>query len=269
MKKILHKNIAQKAVCGIIGGMGPSAGVSLHQKIIKYTPNVKIDQSHLTIHHISQPSFITDRTRYLLSETTKKIENPALGAYKSYQSLINSVNKQDKVIIGIPCNTFHSSYIWIPFLQKININSRKNTYILNMIQETVDNISVSYPSCKKIGILCTNGTKDTYLYDNYFDKQQNKEIIYLDGKWQTQLSSAIYNLEWGLKVKNNPIDNKVTDILHNCVKYLIEKHVDVIILGCSELPLALPATESYQNTGIPLIDPVEVLAKKMINKVLE
>lgn len=138
-----------------------------------------------------------------------------------------------------------------------------------MIQETVYNISASYPSCKKIGILCTNGTKDTYLYNNYFDKQQNQEIIYLNSKWQTQLSSAIYNLEWGLKVKNNPIDNKVIDILHNCVKYLIEKHVDVIILGCSELPLALPAADSYQNTGIPLIDPVEVLAKRMINKVLE
>lgn len=47
MKKILHKNIVQKVVCGIIGGMGPSAGVSLQQNIIKYTPNVKIDQSHV------------------------------------------------------------------------------------------------------------------------------------------------------------------------------------------------------------------------------
>ena len=268
MKKILHKKSAQKAVCGIIGGMGPIAGVNLHQKIIQYTPNIKIDQNHLTVHHISQSNSISDRTRYLLSESNKKIENPSIGAYKSFQSLVKSIDEQDKVIIGVPCNTFHSSYIWIPFLQKIDTNPRENTYIINMIQETVDKINLSFPKSKKIGILCTNGTKNTHLYDNYFDKK-NKEIVYLNSKLQTQLSKAIYNLNWGLKVKNNPVNPKVISVLHNCIRHLINKNAYLIILGCSELPLVLPATDSYQDTGIPLIDPVEMLAKGMINKVFE
>eukprot|EP01047_Picozoa_sp_COSAG01_P034139 COSAG01_NODE_2548_length_7465_cov_15.046294_8_plen_90_part_00 len=42
---------------------------------------------------------------------------------------------------------------------------------------------------------------------------------------------------------------------------LKQKGADVIILGCTEIPLALPEPE---YDGVPLVDPVEAVARAMI-----
>ena len=47
----------------------------------------------------------------------------------------------------------------------------------------------------------------------------------------------------------------------NCVKFLFNKGAEVVILGCTEIPLALP--ESNYN-GIPLIDSTAILARALI-----
>jgi hypothetical protein len=54
-------------VLGIGGGVGPSAGVGLHQKIIDNTRS-KTDQGHFTVVHISRSAHIQDRTKFLLGE---------------------------------------------------------------------------------------------------------------------------------------------------------------------------------------------------------
>ena len=54
-------------ILGIGGGVGPSAGVGLHQKIIDNTRS-KTDQGHFTVVHISRSAHIQDRTKFLLGE---------------------------------------------------------------------------------------------------------------------------------------------------------------------------------------------------------
>ena len=49
-------------------GVGPIAGVKLHEKIIQFTPTNGTDQSHFCVHHVSQSQYIPDRTKFLLSE---------------------------------------------------------------------------------------------------------------------------------------------------------------------------------------------------------
>jgi len=58
------------------GGVGPLAGVELHNKIIEYTLTDGTDQSHLKVYHLSCPSFIPDRTEFLLGNINT---NPAQG----------------------------------------------------------------------------------------------------------------------------------------------------------------------------------------------
>ena len=48
---------------GIIGGMGPSAGLTLHQKIIDNT-KVKKDQDHIPVIHTSLSSIISEYEEY-------------------------------------------------------------------------------------------------------------------------------------------------------------------------------------------------------------
>ena len=67
---------------GILGGVGPLAGVLLHEKIVKGT-KAKSDQDHFDIVHMCLPQYVSDRTDYLLAvaDDSKQatLPNPALG----------------------------------------------------------------------------------------------------------------------------------------------------------------------------------------------
>ena len=49
---------AKKVVLGIGGGVGPSAGVGLHQKIIDNTQSGGTDQGHFSVIHISRSAHV-------------------------------------------------------------------------------------------------------------------------------------------------------------------------------------------------------------------
>jgi aspartate racemase len=77
---------------------------------------------------------------------------------------------------------------------------------------------------------------------------------------QSSLHEAIYNLQWGLKAVSPP-DARAVERVERCAGMLAESGVDLIILGCTELPLAMGAPEFR---GIPLLDPMTVLARALV-----
>ena len=253
---ILGNNI--KKVIGIIGGMGPMAGLTLHQKLINNL-KVKKDQNHLPILHISFSSIISDRTDYILG---KNIINPSIGAIECIDTLDKSLinNNINEIIIGIPCNTFHSKPILDPFLFYLNNVPKNNFKFLNMVELTNNFITSNYKE-KKIGLLSTKGTISSNVYLDQA-KKNNIELVYLDYKIHSKINEAIYNEEWGIKKKSSPIDDKVNKIIIDCINEYKKNGVNNIILGCTELPLAI---NNLNINNVNFIDPVDILSKHMIN----
>mgnify|MGYP000203337425 FL=1 len=89
---------------GVIGGMGPQAGIDLVQKIINLTKAAS-DQDHLPIAMLSIPHSISDRTEFLLG---KSDVNPAI----AISEVICTLSKNGASIIGMPCNTAHAEPIF-------------------------------------------------------------------------------------------------------------------------------------------------------------
>jgi len=82
-ESVLKKNTP---FIGIIGGVGPYAGLDFVQKIFANTQAVQ-DQDHLNCMLVSCPSLIPDRTRYLLQSNHEESENPAFGLFESARCL--------------------------------------------------------------------------------------------------------------------------------------------------------------------------------------
>lgn len=169
----LFSKMNQTPIIGILGGVGPMAGVVLQNYIIMNT-NATKDQDHLTVIHTCDAQNITDQTDYLisLSDSTKpKIPNPGL---HMAQVAINS-SQHSKLfgkpcVLGVPCNSFHSPPIFEVFEKEVNawnsLNNNKgesgDIRILNMINLTVDYIvSKGY---KTVGLMSTTGTRNQKLY---------------------------------------------------------------------------------------------------------
>ncbi|MFV0424822.1 MAG: aspartate/glutamate racemase family protein [Bacilli bacterium] len=215
---------------GIIGGVGPLAGYDFGKRLTKATP-VKNDQDHINAILLSDTS-IPDRTEYILGKS--KI-NPLLKLSED----VNILNKLNVDRIAIICNTAHFFY---EELAKIS-----NAKIYNMVD-----ITMSSHINHKIGLISTQGTKNSKIYDKYAEKY-NIELITLDDFHQEICTNIIYS-----QVKNN-LEICEKDFRAIC-DYLFSKGCEHIILGCTELSTA---KVQFLLNDI-YIDPVNELIKEIV-----
>lgn len=233
---------------GIVGGVGPSAGTDLAEKVFSHTKAEK-DQDHINLYLVSCPSIVPDRTAYLLSGG----DNPAPGIQKCIETLAAC----GATAVGISCNTAHSPKI----LSQVRLPG--GIRFINMIENTCRYIQEKYPS-SKIGILATLGTNRTGIYDEYFSNYPDLELVKLEPEDQKVVHDAIYNKEYGIKAVS-PVSDKASDTIRDAVLKLKEKGCRAVILGCTELPLVFPSEKSF--SGISLIDPTDVLATELVKSV--
>jgi len=219
---------------GILGGMGPAATAYLYQKIIELTP-AQHDQDHIPTLMFSLPQ-IPDRTNALLYGGESPVKMMRYGA--------EILQKSGADILLMPCNTAHA-YI-------DQLEERLSIPVLNMIKETKNYIRDLFPKVYRVGLLATTGTIKTQVYEKVF---ADYDVVTPDPQIQEEnVMKSIYMIKSG----DNLIQAKklMLDALHT----LESKEVDLIILGCTEVPLVIHENDSQY----PVLNPMEILSKKAI-----
>ena len=125
--------------------------------------------------------------------------------------------------VSIPCNTAH---YWYEDLKK-----RIKIPILNMPETVYLNTKKNCKKNSKIGLLATETTIKTGVYNRYFNKNYN--LIFPPKKIQiTSVNRSIKLIKMG-KTK------EAERALRKAINYMIKINCKKIILGCTELPLSL------------------------------
>lgn len=241
----------EKAI-GVIGGVGPQAGLDLVQKIFENTI-ASGDQEHIDLYLTSIPSKIADRTTFLL----EKGESPLPGLMTSFDKLA-SIGAS---VIAIPCNTAHAPRIYDE-LARWAQNTWPSVKLLNMIEETVKLIKMTFAPGATIGLLATLGTHRAGIYRQYFAKAPHLTLLEPDDVTQEEVHQAIYDKKWGIKASYPPTE-QARQVIRRAAEALAERGAEAIILGCTELPLALKA----EDAAITLLDPTQILARSAIGEV--
>ncbi len=78
---------------------------------------------------------------------------------------------------------------------------------------------------------------------------------------QNTIQASIFDAKWGLKAQSTPPSSQARAVLLAGIEHLKEKGADTVILGCTELPLAVSETE---HDGTPLISSTRALARGLI-----
>ena len=251
--------------CGlIIGGVGPDAGVA-YQKIVtdKLGEHCKTDQEYPTTALITEPSMIGDRTAFL----EERIDiNPGDGAAKLVADYVRGFGKRyEKFIVSVPCNTFHALPIFERFIDEchaVEVEFGVSIEIVNLIQVTTEYIGLEFGNIKKVGLMSTTGTRKQRIYHKALE-DIGFEIIEVSEAEQAELHETIYNKDWG--IKGGGATSRAVSNFQNFAEVLKNNGAEIIILGCSEIPLVF---EGSEFEGIPLVDPVEVMAQEICNKLL-
>lgn len=243
-----------KKIIGIVGGVGPYAGLDLNQKVFDNMQTNGTDQDYLDVFLLSRSSDINDRTAYLKGEVK---QNPAFGIYRTILKL-ESIGAN---VIAIPCNTAHSPVIYDEVKRLLKI-SKSKVKLLHIVKETHKYLAKNHPNIEKIGLLGTLGTYESKLYENFFLKKKKFQLINPDDKGKRNCHEAIYDTKYGVKAFSNPVTQKAKTTFEKEIENLASKGAKAVILGCTEIPLAFIGKNKHKNTL--LIDPTNILAKAMI-----
>lgn len=237
---------------GIVAGAGPYAGLDLLSKILNQTV-AATDQEHLTIASLSKPSPIPDRTEFLLGMTAV---NPAYAIVD--QTVL--LERMGADVVGIPCNTAHAPPIFDVVLRELRALGSKVRF-LHMIEETARHINLRYPLIKKIGVLSTTGTCRAGIYPAVLSTY-GYEVLLPDQEMQEEgVHRAIYDPDFGIKACGTALP-QASNRLYAAANYLRDAGAQALILGCTEIPLAI---REHALNGMTVIDPTLVLGRALIS----
>ncbi|OPY80565.1 MAG: Aspartate racemase [Syntrophorhabdus sp. PtaU1.Bin153] len=243
-----------KKTIGIVGGMGPYAGLDLLKKVYDNTV-AQTDQEHLDVILGSFPARIVDRTSYILSRTGI---NPGAAILE----VLGRLEKAGADVVGIPCNTSHSPKIYDVLLDGL-ARSGSRLKLIHMIEEVGLFLEHHYTDLKHIGVLGTEGVRHSGVYTSILEPRGFR-VLYPAPDSQREVHSSIYDLEYGIKAVSNPVNPKARQKILEAIEGLVKEGAECVILGCTELPLAV---EEARVGGTPLIDSVTVLARALIREV--
>ena len=243
---------------GILGGMGTQAGLDFCNKLAILNRG-KIDQEYplFVLFNKSdipgRPESIGVQTKNLSDKSkNKKVQKKY---YQVLKSLLHGckVLKESKCkFIVIPCNTAH---YWYKDLKK-----KVNLPIVNMPKEVFNHTKKKCKKNSSIGLLATEGTLKTGIYNKFFDKDYN--LIFPNNSLQKKsVNKAIRLVKMG-KVR------EASKTIKPAIEFLINKKSKKIILGCTELPIAIFAFKSFQKikTSKIFLDPNLILANSAMKK---
>lgn len=222
-----------KKTIGIIGGMGPLATCDLMEKIIART-GAENDQENLHL-VVDCNTEIPDRTEAILNQGESPVPQLVRSGIK--------LQGMGADVLVMSCNTAHYFYdCVIPYL---------DIPLLHMIRETGSYLRGQ--GVRRAGLLATDGTVRSRVYQEALEQVGISPLI-PDAAGQRSVMDLIYH---GVKAGRREYD---TQDFRRTVERLLGQGAERLILGCTELPLAV----KWYGLSYPAADPTEVLAEAAI-----
>jgi aspartate racemase len=237
---------------GIIGGIGPTAGADLLQKITEET-KAKKDQEHLPVILFSLPQQIEDRTKYLEGKTER---NPGVEIAR----IAVQLHQLGVTHAAVACNTAHAPKIFEQAEKELK-KSGSHLQLLHLINENIAYLKANFKKGACIGILGTTGTYKQKIYSSKVEEAGFKAVVPTEEVQNELVHNAIYHPMYGIKTNNGQPTKIAKSQLHYALDIMKEEGAEAVILGCSELPLAL---EECTYKDMLLIDATRIVARAII-----
>ncbi|HEX2828716.1 MAG TPA: amino acid racemase [Burkholderiales bacterium] len=204
---------------GVLGGMGPMATADFFKKLIEETP-AQFDEQHVPAVIYSVPQ-IPDR----VGAITHGTESPLPQMLKGMMAL----RKLEVGCVAIACNTAHH---WYEELQRAS-----GLPILHIADAAVDDLRKRGGTESRVGLLCTEATIHARIYQDRLAEHGIECVLNPPEERQQLVRHAIDAVKRGSLEEGGRFVERAATLL-------FERGVGHVILGCTELPVALDAIGS-------------------------
>jgi aspartate racemase len=236
-----------------VGGIGPASQIPLLEELLRQNVAATTDQQHIGYGLVNATSF-PNRTEALnarargnsadYDDTTRKII-----------SLARFAKQEGFDSISFICNSIHA---WRTDSDVQAALAELDLPWISLPGVAVEMIKQEHPGVTRVGVLGTDGTLQTGLYTEAITAAGLTPVnLELGSQQQNDVMTAAYNI----KATGTTVSSEAVTRLTNSANYLVDElGAEIIIGGCTEVPLGLNAT-TYQREGITVIDPLVALAK--------
>ncbi len=222
---------------GVLGGMGPEASANFYYKIIHYC-----QKEYQAVQDTDFPPMII-YSLPLSGFDESGIVNKKL----VLQQLIHGIDVLESSgcdFIVIPCNTVHF------FINELRM--KFPIPILSIMEETIEKIKQDNHNI--IGLLGSETTLKLQLYQNLLDKN-NISCVFPNEKENNLITQLI------LEVMSGKVGNKTKNNVLTIIKKMEQQSAKAIVLGCTEIPLAI----SQKDVNIKVYDTLQILAESAVD----
>ena len=237
---------------GILGGMGPAAGADFARLFVQACAarlqalGLAVSDQSFPEHWLAQVP-VPDRSAAL---GTPQASQP--GAHQPLDPMLQALGKLAALgatVVAVACNTAHA---WHGLLQQ----RFPQIEVLHVAREVAQALRAQ--GVREVGLLATAGTYRAGLYDSVLREAGVVCHVPLPAE-REQLMRGIYQ---GVKVNDLVLARACFEPV---ARQLAERHgLSTLILGCTEIPLALP--EVAGQPALQLMDPAWVLAQALAQR---
>jgi aspartate racemase len=234
----MNKTIAPSAdLLGVLGGMGPLAGGTFVTRLTELTLADR-DQDHLPVILCNDPR-IPDRSSAWLGQGEDPLAFMIAG--------IRRLEGAGARLIAIPCNTAHLWYEQLALAARVPI-----LHIVDAVCNDLVRLGVSNA---RIGLMGTPATIKLGLYQSRLIERGHSVILPHEDELQMCVAAIA-------AVKRNCLSDAYAPAA-KCIARLGARGADAVVLGCTELPLAVPHFQRGE-LGTVLTDSIDALAREAI-----
>lgn len=218
---------------GVLGGMGPLATADFLRKLAQNTV-AGGDQAHIPVLMYGDCT-TPDRTASIVGQGPSPLPQLLAG--------VEFLNRAGVRAICIPCNSAHH---WYDALAAVSVAP-----ILHIANASVDEVRRKKPSARVVGVMSTLGTFETGIYRRALADRGYEVLTPTREEFDALVSPGI------AAVKANQVDeaSRSFDVV---AKSLFERGADLIILGCTEIPIGMQR-QCLADPGL-YVDSTEALA---------
>lgn len=220
---------------GVLGGMGPAATADFYAKLVAATAAGR-DRDHLRVLIDSNPA-VPCRNAAMAGEGPSP--GPALAA------MARGLERAGAEVLVMPCNAAHA---WSG-----EIRAATALPFIDMVEATAEAALAARPGLEVAGVLAASACLDARLYHEAFSRQ-GVQVRMLQKEAQDALMGLIG------RIKTGDTGVEVRGAMAALAERLIEAGAQVVIAGCTEVPLVLDGGA----LGVPLVNSTDVLVSRTL-----
>ncbi|MCD0501946.1 aspartate/glutamate racemase family protein [Bordetella petrii] len=225
---------------GVLGGMGPLAGAAFALRLAALTP-AATDQQHIPTLLRNDPR-IPDRSDARMRGGEDPLPHMVEG--------LRFLEAAGASIIAIPCNTAHLWYDQLAAATTLPI-----LHIIDAVAQDLQRLGLQGG---RIGLMGTPATLALGLYQARLQRHGFECIVPDAGEIERYCAAPIR------AVKGNQVASALAPAVRG-VQLLQARGADAVVLGCTELPLAIPHDQRI-GLGVPVTDSIDALARAAIDQ---